>query len=85
MMPAMAQKRHIYVEQRLKDMAEYAETSPLNTVEINDTKIGLLPPEFAISTQKEAFPEASVLKLGLVYPMPKSLYAILRQRLISFM
>lgn len=73
MMPAMAQKRHIYVEQRLKDMAEYAETSPLNTVEINDTKIGIITAGICYQYAKEAFPEASFLKLGLVYPMPEKL------------
>ncbi len=73
MMPAMAQKRHIYVEQRLSDMAEYAENCPLNTVEINDTKIGIITAGICYQYAKEAFPDASFLKLGMVYPMPSKL------------
>jgi len=73
MMPAMAKVRHVYVEQRLKNMAEYAENSPLNTVEINDTKIGIITAGICYQYAKEAFPNASFLKLGLVYPMPEKL------------
>lgn len=73
MMPAMAQKRHVFVEQRLSDMAQYAEDCPLNTVEINDTKIGIITAGVCYQYAKEAFPNASFLKLGLVYPMPEKL------------
>ncbi|MBQ4543120.1 MAG: indolepyruvate ferredoxin oxidoreductase subunit alpha, partial [Clostridia bacterium] len=73
MMPAMAKKRHVYVEQRLKDMTEYAENCPLNTVEINDTKIGIISSGICYQYAKEAFPDASFLKLGMVYPLPEKL------------
>ena len=42
MMPAMAKGRHVFVEKRLKDMAEDACTLPINKVEMNDTKIGVI-------------------------------------------
>ena len=42
MMPANARKKHPIVEQRMRDLAEYAETSPLNRVELNGTKLGII-------------------------------------------
>ena len=42
MMPAMAKKRHVFVEQRCEDLKKFAETSDLNKIEINDTKIGII-------------------------------------------
>ncbi len=70
MMPGMAKARHIVVEQRMKDLAEYAETTDLNRVEMNGTDIGVITSGTCYNYVKEALPEASVLKLGLVYPIP---------------
>ena len=42
MMPGNAIRRHPVVEARMKAIADYAETSPLNKVEMNDTKIGVI-------------------------------------------
>ncbi|MGN1036582.1 MAG: indolepyruvate ferredoxin oxidoreductase subunit alpha, partial [Ruminococcus sp.] len=36
MMPAFARPRHVFVEERLQKLTEYAETSPLNRVEISE-------------------------------------------------
>lgn len=73
MMPGMAKKRHVYVEERLKKMAEDAKSMPLNRVEMNDTKIGFITDGIAYQYVKECCPDASVLKLGLVNPLPTSL------------
>ena len=73
MMPAMAQKRHVVVEERTIAMAEFAETTDLNSVEMNDTKIGIITSGAAYQYAKEALPNASFLKLGMVYPLPKTL------------
>ncbi len=73
MMPGMAKKRHVYVEERLKKMAEDAKSMPLNRVEMNDTKIGFITDGIAYQYVKECCPDASVLKLGLVNPLPASL------------
>ena len=86
MMPGNAIKRHLVVEQRIKDMAEDANTLtvadegfskdiPLNRMEINDTKIGFITSGIPYTYVKEACPNASVLKLGLVHPLPKKLIA----------
>lgn len=46
---------------------------PVNRVEINDTKLGFITSGIAYQYVKEACPDASVLKLGLVHPLPKKL------------
>ena len=73
MMPGMAKARHLYVEKRLKDMASDACEMPVNRMEINDTKIGFITSGIAYQYVKEACPDASVLKLGLVHPLPRKL------------
>lgn len=73
MMPAMAKGRHVFVEKRLKDMAEDACTLSINKVEYNDKKIGIITSGIPYQYVKEAIPNASVLKLGLVHPLPKKL------------
>lgn len=73
MMPAMARARHVAVEERIKKLIEFAETTDLNQIEINDTKIGIITSGAAYQYAKEALPNASFLKLGMVYPMPVKL------------
>lgn len=73
MMPAMAKKRHEYVEKRLKDIADYGYDCPFNSVEINDTKIGIITCGISYQYAKEALPNASFLKLGITYPISEKL------------
>jgi len=71
MMPGNAKRRHPEVEQRICDMTEYAETSPLNRIEYGDKKIGIITSGMCYHYVKEAFGDTvSVLKLGMVYPLP---------------
>lgn len=70
MMPGMAKVRHTVVEQRDKDLIEFAEKTELNRVEMGSTKVGIICSGIAYQYAKEAFPKASFLKLGLVYPLP---------------
>ncbi len=73
MMPGNAIKRHIYVEDRMNRMEEDGYNFPINKVEYNDTSIGFITSGIPYQYVKEVFPEASVLKLGVVYPLPKKL------------
>ena len=74
MMPAMAMKRHHYVEKRMNDLRELAEDCEYNTVEINSNKIGVISAGIAYQYAKEAFGgEASFLKLGMINPLPSKL------------
>ena len=74
MMPAYAVPKHVVVEKRVLDQIEYAETSPLNTVEYYDKKIGVITAGNCYNYAKEALGKnASYLKLGCVYPLPEKL------------
>ncbi len=74
MMPGNAKRRHPEVEKRLADMTEYAENCPLNRIEYGDKKIGIITSGMCYHYVKEAFGDTvSVLKLGLVYPLPVQL------------
>ncbi len=70
MMPGMAKKRHPLVEKREKFLSEAADKMPLNRLEMRDTKLGVVTSGVCYQYVREALPEASVLKLGLVYPLP---------------
>ena len=72
--PANAKLNHPILEQKLLEMAEYACTSPLNRMEINGSKIGVITASIAYQYAKEAFPEdTSFLKLGMTFPLPMKL------------
>ncbi len=68
--PANAVKRHVEVEKRAVALSELAETTGLNREELGDTSIGFVTSGTCYLYVKEAFPNASVFKLGLVNPMP---------------
>ena len=70
MMPAMAKLRHIEVEKRDEKLKELAETIEINRIEINDKNVGIVCSGVVYNYAKEAFPNASFLKLGMVYPLP---------------
>lgn len=73
MMPGMAKGRHLYVEQRMKALAEDGCEFPINKAEYNDTSIGFITSGIPYQYVKEVCPNASVLKLGMVHPLPKKL------------
>ncbi len=73
MMPGAARGRHVVVEERMTKLSTLAETTPLNKVEMADTAIGIITSGVAYQYVKEAMPNASVLKLGLVNPLPTQL------------
>ena len=74
MMPGNAIKRHVIVEERMAKLAEFAETTSLNTVEDNGSKIGVIAAGIAYMYAKEALGDkVNYLKLGMIYPMPTKL------------
>jgi indolepyruvate ferredoxin oxidoreductase alpha subunit len=68
-----AKKRHPVVEQRLLDLAEYAETFPWNRIEWGERKLGLIASGVVYEYAREVFKNASFLKLGMTYPLPRNL------------
>ena len=73
MMPGMARKRHLVVEEREKKLARDANSLPVNRVEMRDTKLGVVCGGVVYQYVREALPDASVLKLGLTYPLPEKM------------
>ena len=72
MMPANAIKRHVDVEKRIASLTDYAENSPLNIEEINNSKIGVITSGISYMYAKEALGDkVNYLKLGMVYPLPE--------------
>jgi indolepyruvate ferredoxin oxidoreductase alpha subunit len=65
----------VVVEQRMKALAEDANALPVNRVEMGETSLGVICSGASYTYVKEALPEASVLKLGLVHPLPQKLIA----------
>ena len=73
MMPGNAKLRHVEIEKRNLELAEAANTLPINKVEMKGTGIGVITSGIPYQYVKEALPNASVLKLGMVNPLPKKL------------
>lgn len=72
-MPAMAKKLHIAQEKRLNQIQADSKDFPINRMEINDKKMGIITSGICYQYVKEALPNASVLKMGLINPLPKDL------------
>ena len=72
-MPGNAKIRHVEIEKRNLELAEEANMLPLNRVEMHDTKIGVITSGIPYQYVREALPDASVLKLGMVNPLPRKL------------
>ena len=74
MMPGNAKRRHPIVEERTKKLIEYAETTPINRVEFFTDELGIITSSTSYQYVKEVFGEsASVLKLGMINPLPVEL------------
>ncbi len=78
MMPAMARGAHVRVEERTKELTEWADTEAVrlgvNKAEYFDRKLGVIAAGTAYTYAREALGEkASFLKLGMVNPLPVKL------------
>ena len=73
MMPGNAIGRHIFVENRMNQLEVDGCKFPINKVEYKDTKIGFITAGIEYHYIKEVCPDASILKLGIVNPLPRKL------------
>ncbi len=74
MMTVNSRNAHVRVEKRTLELAEFAENCELNRVEMGDTSLGIITSSISYQYAKEVFGEsASILKLGMVYPLPERL------------
>lgn len=73
MIPANARQRRVLLETRLANLQEYSEQFTGNRVEWNGLQLGFITSGVSYQYVKEAFPEASVLKLAMTNPLPRRL------------
>jgi indolepyruvate ferredoxin oxidoreductase alpha subunit len=70
LIPAYARPAHKRLRQKLNQLKEWSETCPYNTAIIKSTQLGIITSGVSYVHVSEAFPEASILKLGFTYPLP---------------
>nr|WP_276858223.1 indolepyruvate ferredoxin oxidoreductase subunit alpha [Intestinimonas timonensis] len=74
MMPGNAKQRHPIVEERTRKLTAWAETAPVNRVEMGGTALGIITASTSYQYVKEVFGDSvSVLKLGMTNPLPVDL------------
>jgi indolepyruvate ferredoxin oxidoreductase alpha subunit len=78
MVPANARNRHPVIEERIRRLSRFAETFAFNRVEWGDTdgeagRLGIVTCGVAYQYAREIFPKASILRLGMTYPLPREL------------
>ena len=74
MAPANAIRRHPFVEQRMKDIAVWSETSGINRIEKADSRTGIITSSTSYQYVKEVLGDSvNVLKLGMVNPLPENM------------
>jgi indolepyruvate ferredoxin oxidoreductase alpha subunit len=73
MIPAHASPRHHFIEAQMKAIQAYAETADINRIEWGHKRRGIITDSVAYQYVKEACPDDSILKLGMVWPMPNAM------------
>lgn len=73
MVPGFARQRHPVVIDRLQRLSQLTETIAVNRIEAGSSKLGIITAGVAYQYAREVFPDASFLKLGMVYPLPVEL------------
>ncbi len=73
MLPGNAKVRHPLVEERTVKVSAFGDTAAFNRMELRSSEIGVICAGVTYQYVREALPEASVLKLGMVWPLPENL------------
>jgi indolepyruvate ferredoxin oxidoreductase alpha subunit len=68
--PIWGRPMRVRLEQRLQELAQEADRSPMNRIEWRERSLGIIACGIAYQYVREAFPEASVLKIGWTFPFP---------------
>ncbi len=72
MIPGHAKRRRVILEERLDALRAAVETHPANRIEWGGT-CGVITSGVPYTYVKEVLPDASVLKLGIVHPLPRKM------------
>lgn len=70
MMPANAKLRHIVLEEKIKRLTNDSNSLKINQIIKKSDKMGIICSGVVYQYVQEALPDASVFKLGMVYPLP---------------
>jgi len=70
MIPAYARKRHAAVEERQTRLAAAVNRMEINRMELGDPACGIITSGICYAYVREAFPDASILKIATVNPLP---------------
>ena len=73
MLPNNARNRRVVVEEKLYKLKKFSNEFVENKIEWKDNKIGIITSGISYQYTREVFPDASVLKLGMVYPLPEEI------------
>jgi indolepyruvate ferredoxin oxidoreductase alpha subunit len=73
MLPGNARIRHPLIEERMVKLSEYGDTWSINRAEFRSEDMGVICTGVTYQYVREALPEASTLKLGMVHPLPQNL------------
>lgn len=71
MLPAFAKPKHYKVEERMQELAAWADEADINVLEDNHAEMGVIASGAVYQYAKEALGDTvSYLKLGMVHPLP---------------
>ena len=76
-MPAMARVRRVSLDQRIADLVAWAEENTgeredaINRIEMREPAIGVICSGISYQHLREALPDASIMKLGMPFPLPE--------------
>ncbi|MCX8053585.1 MAG: thiamine pyrophosphate-dependent enzyme, partial [Armatimonadetes bacterium] len=79
MVPLFARRMRVALEDRLSRLRDYTETCPFHRIERpskskgEGVRVGVITSGIAYAYTKEALPNASILKLGMTFPLPERL------------
>jgi indolepyruvate ferredoxin oxidoreductase alpha subunit len=73
MIPAHARPRHLFIEDQMKKLGDQSASLSFNRIEWAGTKRGIITAGASYNYVKECCPNDSVLKIGLVWPLPDSM------------
>jgi indolepyruvate ferredoxin oxidoreductase alpha subunit len=65
-----ARLRRPMIEERIAKLAEFGESMPQNRIEWGDRKLGIIASGVVYQYAREVFPNASFLKLAMLWPIP---------------
>ena len=71
MIPGYARGRRVAIEERTTRLRQHVDEMDLNRVEMGDRSLGIISAGVTYQYAREIFPDASFLKLGIIWPLPE--------------